>query len=88
MDRNERIREEFRHHYHTRHGIRLDDEVVIILLRVAFMHRDLKRELRSRPVLQFRSGRDYLLYGVGRLAGLSIPFLLACIMIALLVRRA
>ena len=81
MDRHRRALEEFRHHYHIRHGIRLDDEVLFILMRVAHMHRELRREIRQRPTLQFRTSRDYLFYGMGRTAGILIPVLLLCVLL-------
>ncbi len=71
LNRMERVREEFRHHYYTRHGLRLDDELLLLLMRMSEMHRDLKREVRRRPKLQFRSRRDYLWHGFGRFAGLA-----------------
>ncbi len=71
-DRAERLREAFRHHYYSRHGIRLDDELVLLLIRMSEMHRDLRREIRRSPRVAFRHGRDYFWYGFGRWAGLAV----------------
>ena len=70
-DRAERLREEFRHFYYTRHGIRLDDELILLLMRMSEMHRDLRREIRRTPRTAFRHGRDYFWHGFGRLSGLA-----------------
>ncbi len=79
--------EEFRHHYHIRYGIRLDDEVLLILMRVTRMHLELRREIRQRPILQFRSRREYFFHGMGRAAGVIIPLLLLCILFVLVRQR-
>ncbi len=86
MDKHQRMREEFRHHYFTRHGIKFDDEILILLIRISQMHRDLRREIRRTPPLQFRSGRDYLFYGVGRVAGVTISLLLLVTLLVLIFR--
>jgi hypothetical protein len=86
MDRHQRMREEFRHYYYTRHGIRLDDEVLIILIRMAHMHRDIRRELRRSPPLQFKNRGDYFFYGMGRVTAVILPLMLLCIMFLLLKR--
>ncbi len=78
------MREEFRHYYYTRHGIRLDDELLLLLMRMSEMHRDLKKEIRRTPPVQFRHGRDYFWYGFGRLAALITILLAATIIMAIL----
>jgi hypothetical protein len=83
MDRHQRIREEFRHHYFIRHGIKLDDEVLMILIRLSQMHRDLRKEIRQMPRVQFRNQRDYFYYGIGRMTGVAIAVLLLLILLLL-----
>ena len=86
MDRHQRMMEEFRHYYYTRHGIRLDDEVLIILIRMAHMHRDIRRELRRSAPLQFKNRGDYFFYGMGRVTAVILPVMLLCILFLLLKR--
>jgi hypothetical protein len=86
MTPQERALEEFRHFYLTRHGMRLDDELLLLLMRMSEMHRDLRREVRRRPVLQFRSPREYLWHGFGRVLGL-LALLWAIAMTVLVMAR-
>ena len=86
MTPNERMLEEFRHFYYTRYGMRLDDEVLLLLMRMSEMHRDLRQEVRRRPVLQFRTTRDYLWHGFGRMLGI-LALLWALVMTGLAVAR-
>lgn len=86
MEKNQRIMEDFRHLYFTRFGIKLDDEILLILIRINEMHRDVKKEINKSPKIQFRNSRDYLWYGIGRIMGIVLAVLLLTIFLFLLFR--
>lgn len=86
MEKNQRIMEDFRHLYFTRYGIKLDDEILLILIRINEMHRDVKKEINKSPKIQFRNSRDYLWYGVGRIMGIVLAVLLLANILFLLFR--
>ena len=50
--------------YYTRYGIRLDDELILMLIRISELHGDMKKELRTQPRIQFRHARDYFWFGL------------------------
>jgi hypothetical protein len=77
MSRYDRQLESYRHHYYTRYGIRLDDELILMLIRISELHGDMKKELRTQPRIQFRHARDYFWYGFGQYTGFGL-LLLAC----------
>jgi len=64
--------EEFRHHYYTKYGVKLDDEILYFFIRVNEMQLDLKKEIKAIPKITFKSGWDYFLYGLGRISAVSI----------------
>jgi hypothetical protein len=72
LNARQRQLESFRHHYYTRYGIRLDDELVLMLIRMSELHRDLRREMDRQPRIQFRSARDYFWYGFGQFTGFGL----------------
>ena len=77
--------EEFRHHYYTKYGVKLDDEILYFFIRVNEMQLDLKKEIKAIPKITFKSGRDYFLYGLGRISTVSILIaLITSILIAFL----
>jgi len=79
MSSHERKIEAFRSHYFLQTGKKLDDEILLILIKISEVHADLKRDNRkSRP--QFSSGWDYFVYGMGTIVTATI---LACLFIAL-----
>ena len=84
MEKYQRLKEDFRHHYFTRYGIKLDDEILIIFIRINEMHRDLKKDIRRTPQVHFRNSRDYLWYGIGKKMGISLAILLLAILMLLL----
>lgn len=86
MEKNQRIMEDFRHLYFTRYGIKLDDEILLILIRINEMHRDLKKEINKSPKVQFRNSRDYLWFGIGRIMGIVLAVLLVANILFLLSR--
>ena len=72
LNPRERMLEEFRHFYFTRYGMRLDDELLLLLIRMSELHRDLRKEIRNQPRIQFRHARDYFWHGFGRFVGLLL----------------
>ena len=54
MEKYQRLKEDFRHHYFTRYGVKLDDEILIIFIRINEMHRDLKKDIRRTPPIHFK----------------------------------
>jgi hypothetical protein len=86
MEKNQRIKEDFRHLYFTRYGIKLDDEILLILIRINEMHKDVKKEIKNSPKIQFRNSRDYLCYGIGRVMGIVLAALLVANILFLLSR--
>ena len=64
--------EEFRHHYHTRYNVKLDDEILYFFIRVNEMQQDLKKDIKGIPKLTFKSGWDYFLYGLGRITTVTV----------------
>ncbi len=87
MEKYQRIKEDFRHHYFTRYGVKLDDEILIIFIRINEMHKDLKKEINSSPPVHFRHSRDYLWYGIGRVMGISLAILLLAILMLLIFQK-
>ncbi len=87
MTPHERRLEEFRHFYFTRYGMRLDDELILLLMRMSEMHRDLRKEIRNQPRIQLRHGRDYFWHGFGRVTGLLILLLLVMLTASIWIRR-
>ena len=83
MEKYQRLKEDFRHHYFTRYGVKLDDEILIIFIRINEMHRDLKKDIRRTPPIHFRSSRDYLWYGIGKIMGIILIILLLAILMLL-----
>ena len=75
MTQSERQLESFRHHYYARYGIRLDDELILLLVRMSELHRDLRKDLTSQPQIQFRHSRDYFWYGFGQYTGFGMLLL-------------
>ena len=60
--------EEFRHHYYTKYGVKLDDEILYFFIRVNEMQLDLKKEIKAIPKITFKSGWDYFFYGLGKIS--------------------
>lgn len=74
--------EEFRHHYHTKYNVKLDDEILYFFIRVNEMQLDLKKEIKAIPKLTFKSGLDYFLYGLGRVsAGIILTAVITSIIL-------
>lgn len=85
MDEYQKKLEAFRHHYHTKYNIKLDDEILYFFIRVNEMQLDLKREIKAIPKLTFKSGWDYFLYGLGRIsAGIIITAVMTSIILLVL----
>ena len=84
MEKYQQLKEDFRHHYFTRYGIKLDDEILIIFIRINEMHRDLKKDIRRTPQVHFRNSRDYLWYGIGKIMGIILAILLLANLLLLL----
>jgi len=85
-NRHQRRLESFRLHYYSRYGIRLDDELLLLLIRMSELHRDLRREAVGRPQIAFRHPRDYFWYGLGRWTGAGLMLLATAGMLAWLLR--
>lgn len=69
MNEYEKLLESFRNHYFLKYGIRLDDELLYLFIRINELQVDLKKEIRSIPKVAFRTGWDYFFYGLGKWAG-------------------
>jgi hypothetical protein len=61
-----KVVEDFRHYYFMRYNVKLDDELLYIIIRINEMHLDLKKEIRSIERIEFRNGWDYFVYGLGK----------------------
>ena len=64
--------EEFRFHYFTTYGVKLDDEVLYFFIRVNEMQSDLKKQINEIPKLTYPNGWDYFMHGLGRITITSI----------------
>ncbi len=75
MSRYDRQLEYYRQHYYTRYGIRLDDELILMLIRISELHGDMKKELRTQNTIQFSHAREYYWYGFGHNFGFGFLML-------------
>lgn len=56
--------EDIRHQYRQQFGVRLDDELLYLLVRMDELQKGLQKELQSKVI--FHKGKDYFWYGVGQ----------------------
>lgn len=67
--------EQFRTHYFIKYGQKLDDEILYFFIRVNEMQVDLRKQMQqlSKDIkserIAFKNGKDYFLYGFGRISG-------------------
>ncbi len=84
MNQYEKLLESFRQHYLLKYGVKLDDELLYLFVRLNEMQVDLKKDIRSVEKVTFRSGWDYFFYGLGKWAGPSIAVILIAFLLFLL----
>lgn len=81
-----KVLEDFRHHYFTKYNVRLDDELLYMIIRINELHFDLKKEIRSIEKIRFRTGWDYFLYGLGKFLFPCLVLLVVMITLLILLR--
>jgi hypothetical protein len=85
MNEYQKTVEEFRHHYHQKYNVKLDDEILYFFIRVNEMQLDLKKEIKAIPKLTFKSKWDYFFYGLGRVsAGLLLTAVITSVILIVL----